>query len=246
MRSWLAGYSEGGDKIKRAFEQNHGWAGDLFMRFLVGTGRIKSAVEEMHEAYAQIQRENKWSNDYRFWLRMVSAIKVSMKVVREAGIMEFDDKRLFNWLVDSCNAQMTGLESERATGGSNQALTAFINEEYGGILTVEYSYAANGPGQHQIADKTFGRPIVGRFERKTNTMYLSQQAFNRWLIKEGYSPKTIRKDLIDKRRMDPKTRILALAAGTGYPSSKEPCLVVYGEEAVGNVVEVPVAKTIGR
>jgi hypothetical protein len=237
---------QGGDKIKRAFEQNYGWAGDYFLRFLVGTGRIASAVEEMHAAYAQIQLENQWSNDYRFWLRMLSAIKISMKVVREAGIMEFDDDRLFNWLVESCNGQMVGLENEKVTGGSNSALTSFINEEYGGILAVEYSYTETGPGFHQVADKTFGRPIVGRYERKTGTLYLSQQAFNRWLIKEGYSPKTIRKDLIEKKRMDAKPRVLALAAGTGYPSSKEPCLVVYGEEAAGNVVEVPVAKPIGR
>jgi hypothetical protein len=235
----------GGDNIKRTFENNYGFAGDFFMRYLVGTpGRLARAVEDMHKAYTEIQAQRGWSNDYRFWLRLISALKVSMQIVREAQIMEFDDQRLFDWLVETCNASVVKAPLAGSSPGGmwspEMMLTTYINTVHGGVLAVEVAYSPTGLGSSQQANKVFNCPIVGRYERKTNTLYLSWSAFSSWLIKQGQSPKTVRRELTNAKKVSSALKSIALAAGVGLPSREEDCLVVLDSERMatldGNVV----------
>ena len=213
-----------GDRLKRIMNENHGHAGDVYLRYLVQPEVMawtKAALERWTD---DIWKVTRLGSEHRFRVRAVGAIAVASALVNKLGILHFNTDRIIQWLVNELG---TGKNEGMITARlpievAISAFGEFINEHYGEMLVVPDKFKAKGPKMVPLL-----RPHIRlsmRFEISTQRLFVSQALFYDWAIRKQMSPRLLISQLLENRVLIEQKRQVTLSAGTDIPGAQVQCL----------------------
>lgn len=234
-----------GDKLRKTLRANSGFAGQLYIEWVVqNLPWVKATLEQVT---TQTWQKTGLESKYRFWIRTIAAIAVAGVIVKQLGLIEFSVERILNWLFDQVK--------ERGSGDPNawaiNALSEFLNQNRDATLAVPRPY------QHGEKMRPLQEPrqrLAIRYEVSTQRYLIACTTLREWLIEKERSYQELVKSLEAQGVVTRRRAQATLGAGTDIPGGQVWCVEVNGSHellaGIHPVVQddnvIPLAKGISR
>lgn len=226
------------DKLVRVLNDNSGWAGDAYLRYITQP----STLEWLHSALKQWTDEI-WSTTglgapFRFRVRLVGAIAVAAAITNELGLLHFDVERITQYLIDQLQKDKVTafLQPETPIEKAVSAFGEFINEHFGETLVVPDKFYARGARMVPIL-RPHNRLTV-RYEIKPQLLYVAYAPFAEWCNKHQHSARLVLKAMEAHGIVLNGRRNVTLSAGTDIPGAQVGCIELNaGHPALGGFVQ---------
>jgi hypothetical protein len=172
------------DMFSTALLQNYGHAGPVYINYVINNleaiKELLIATQKRIDVTAGLKAEN------RFWSSQVSCVVTGIMVAKKAGLVEFDVKRLVNWIVyDLLKSAKEGSESMKE--GVETVLTDYLSENYNNILRItsnqDVRKDSNGIEKAILPEASPRMVLVGRYEYDVKRLYLLPKPFKEWCAK---------------------------------------------------------------
>jgi len=186
-------------------KEQFGTAGVAFVQYVMNNleevkvlcERVKTRVDEL----GKLEAEN------RFWSAHISASMAGTMVGKRAGLINYDSKKLFNWVVKELIPQ-----NKRNAAISNASvfdiMNDFFSEHISNILQIESTQdnrkvQGNGLDDLVIPDHFARGKLVARYETDTQRFYVVPKILKNWCgesqINYSYLVKQIKEHCEGKR-----------------------------------------------
>jgi hypothetical protein len=177
---------------------NYGFAGREYAEYLVNNLR---EVEDTYNKIAALceQRYKRLAVE-RFWYAAMVTILTGATLAKRAGIVNFDVKRLFDYLGDTC---LTRLRARTANtmeaNGAMELIALYVQAHQDRILTVKHFPVPRQPYEAEIvgAVPQSGKIIIWR-SMDDKTIRFSVSDFGRWLAARGETSGRVQHELVAK------------------------------------------------
>lgn len=225
-----------GDKLQKELTDNRGWAGDAYLKWLVKPENLAWTKTSLEKYTQDIWEETKLHPHYRFWVRLAGAVAVAGVIVKGLGLLEFSPQRITRWLVD--------LMKERAgvvkvnDDWPIHALGDFLNQHAQNTLTMDGPYT---PGQRNVLPRLkHTRDLMIRSEIQGRKYIVAISPLREWLAKKEISINEMVRLLTEMGVCVASNKMVTLAAGTDYPSSRVLCIEIdAAHEKLQGKIQVP-------
>ena len=167
-------------KLFADVQDNYGHFGPEFVQYVI---QNRDSIEADYEKIkAKLDKAAGLDQKNRFWSGGCSAILTGALAAKRAGIIDYDMRKLFKWVVN----QLIRVKSfvDDSTASVQTLVTEFTTEHWGSILkdqkygyrTIRGRYFAFGYPRSK--PKRF---LVARYETDTNMLYIVPKPFKKWL-----------------------------------------------------------------
>jgi hypothetical protein len=220
------------DEIKDTLEKNSGFAGDVFMSFLVQPSNLAKVKGLLKEMYAQIYALTKWEHKHRYWVRTLACVAVGGILARQLGLIECSVDRIIRWAIDQLRVHVTPAKKHWQVA----AIGAYFNDRLGERLIVDTHWRA---GQNNVV---LGEPRKGvlsiRHERDLDRYIVAVSSLREYCIERGLSYTELMHFLADNKIVIAARRVI-LGAGTQYAGAQVNCVFIDGLHPLLTGVERP-------
>ncbi len=199
--------------------ENHGHAGELYVRYLVEhAGDLRATIERVERAI--VERVG-FDGRERFWVSAVAVNLAGFLIAASLGILPFKQPhevfaRLLNWVETTFATLRQGLLE--ASVDYVAALGQFLNDHLPNTLVIEDKDAGGGTIIPTLM-RTPTRELVVRDERHTGLLYIDQKTLSDWLSRRQIDFQQMKKVLYQQRVL--RTHGEKKMLGSGFMSSTQ-------------------------
>ena len=212
-----------GETLKKVMENNSGWAGDAYVRYLVSPGVVPVVKNMIHKYMEQIYAQTKLPNKHRFRVRLVACIATAGAIVNHLGLVHFDVDRILRYLLAELgtpeNLGTTVLEPVPAACA---VMADYINSHVDEMVKVADRFI---PSRPEVIPQLMprGKIVSMRHENNNKKLYIDAKRFREWAVLKDISPKQTL-DLLQPDIVRNVKHLITLTAGTGVPGGQVPCI----------------------
>lgn len=167
-------------KLFTDVQLNYGHFGPEFVQYVIANKDVIKADYE--KIKAQLDKAAGLNQKNRFWSGGCSAILAGALAAKRAGIIDYDMKKLFKWVVNILTRVKAFVDDSAAS--VETLVTEFITEHWGSILKIkstERAQNADGITPMVIPEQDPRNKFVARYETDTNMLYIVTKPFKTWL-----------------------------------------------------------------
>jgi hypothetical protein len=167
-------------KLFADVQDNYGHFGPEFVQYVI---QNRDSIEADYEKIkAKLDKAAGLDQKNRFWSGGCSAILAGALAAKRAGIIDYDMRKLFKWVVN----QLIRVKSfvDDSTASVQTLVTEFTTEHWGSILKIkstDTAQSAEGISPLVIPDQNPRGSLVARYETDTNMLYIVPKPFKKWL-----------------------------------------------------------------
>jgi len=169
-----------GAKLFTDIQNNYGHYGPEFVKYVIeNRDEIAADYERIKE---RLDKKARLTNVNRFWSGGCSAILVGALAAKRAGIINYDIKKLYNWVVGTLTRVKAFVDD--STASVQTLVTEFATEHWGSILKIKSTEKLpdiEGVTSMVIPEHNPRGMFVARYETDTNMLYLVPKTFKTWL-----------------------------------------------------------------
>jgi len=169
-----------GAKLFTDIQNNYGHYGPEFVKYVIeNRDEIAADYERIKE---KLDKKARLTNVNRFWSGGCSAILVGALAAKRAGIINYDIKKLYNWVVGTLTRVKAFVDD--STASVQTLVTEFATEHWGSILKIKSTEKLpdiEGVTSMVIPEHNPRGMFVARYETDTNMLYLVPKTFKTWL-----------------------------------------------------------------
>lgn len=188
--------------------QNYGIAGEMFARYVVGNkDKVMQLIDHVR---IEVEETMQPASSERIWAAAIIANITAMHIAKAINLFDFDTTRVMNEVYKSLNVIRKEIIANRFS--SKDVLATYVNENIGNIIIASAS-EADLISSPIIKDTRM--KVVGRYEVKSNTMYIARKEFVAYCVANSLSVKELEHNF----ELDPTcykgTKKARLLSGTG-------------------------------
>lgn len=195
---------EAATAMSRAYQNNYGHAGRVFIQNLLDNGgEILSKMPSYMDAWVN---KNSKGQDERFWENTMAATIIAGRLAKAMGLIDFDMNAVEEYGKRCITSMRGGLVSNKRDGAG--LFSDFLSEYVGNMLVVsgEMRTTPEQPNQRPELDPFIQRMPRGtldiRMETDTGNIYVRASAFTDWCSKRGISHTAILAELAAKKILE--------------------------------------------
>lgn len=225
---------EENEQLVRMLPQNYGCAGDLYIRY------VTAHKEEVLAAIRKVEKEFKaaagLNSNHRFWTHMCTRMLVGTMIARLLGLVDYDLKGLFAYLVKLVKAAK--LEVGKYVWSPEDAVPQFLSANLPNRLVVTGSSRPLGMRDDQklgaendvgyvVQAPAHGRELTMRVELDSGDVVISLSAIRQWCKKAGVAYAEFMTVLNNEYKIKTERTKRDLGKSTVYRNCSRPdCIVV--------------------
>ena len=210
-------------RLKKQLEQNAGWAGDAFMRYLVQPETIAWTRKKLAQLTDEIFEKGGFRKEHRFWVRALAAAGAAALIVDHLGLISFSPERIMSWAVNHFSSQIAGVQRSQSM---LPKLAAFLNAHLAETLIMP------GPSRGRAVMSPIGEKpryrVSVRIEIDGDTAFITEPVLRDWIARNGGGYNDLMKEMraTEVVRNKGSLRGITLTAGTELRSGSVPCLEI--------------------
>jgi Domain of unknown function (DUF927) len=125
-----------GEKLKNELIANTGYAGDLYISYIVKKAAREQIIQNLETYIPQLWRITKLPPEGRYWVRAVACIAVAAQVVKHLDLLDFAPQRIVDYLIKRISKGHSGALGYIGADWAGEALSDFILLENINFLVV--------------------------------------------------------------------------------------------------------------
>lgn len=213
-----------GDRLKRELKSNYGYAGDVFLQYLVRP-EVRAWVRQALPQWTEdLWKQTKFNSEHRFWVRTLGSVAVAAAIVDKLQLLDFSPKRIIEWAIED----MQDRSRNPTVTGHNTAdidiLSEFLNEHVQNTLVMPGPFVPGRSGQ--LPRRLPLRELRVRFELDPARIVIPVTYFRKWLTDRSLSARDILSQLVKRQIVKNEKHSRTLGAGTDLPGGQIPCIEV--------------------
>ena len=169
-----------GAKLFADIQDNYGHYGVEFVQYVI---QNKDTIRADYESIkVKLDKAAGLNQKNRFWSGGCSAILAGALAAKRAGIIDYDLKKLFKWVV--LQLRITKAFVDDSTASIQTLVTEFTTEHWGSILKIkstETAHSTDGVAPMVIPEQNPRGMFVARYETDTHMLYIVPKVFKSWL-----------------------------------------------------------------
>lgn len=169
-----------GAKLFADIQDNYGHFGPEFVQYVIANK--EALMADYERIKVKLDKAAGLDQKNRFWSGGCSAILTGALAARRAGIINYDMKKLFKWVVGQLIRTKAFVDD--STASVQTLVTEFTTEHWGSILKIkstDTAQAVDGIAPMVIPDQNPRGSLVARYETDTNMLYIVPKPFKKWL-----------------------------------------------------------------
>lgn len=201
------------DLFAKSVGDHVGHAVQVFVqKIMQDTATVKSLIETVQgkiDAACGLTMQN------RFWSVQGAVTLAALILARDIGLLSYDPKALFNWVVDLINTNKA--EDAAAVVTIDSVINDFINDHYGAVLwiksTDDLRGKVKGPDNPPALDNLVipehapKVKLVARFETDIRRLCIGIQPLKTWCLKQRLNHESVLKEMVDRGARREKVRM---------------------------------------
>lgn len=182
---------EEADNIFSPIYSHYGHAGVEYAQYLVGN--LESAIDLVLQVQQKIDKAVGLTSRERFWSGAVACNIAGALIAKDLGILDFDIKRVYDWIVKELKTMRTEIKAPAQTQTS--VIGEFMNEHRRSTLVIN-GEADKRTGLQQVAivEPKFGDLLI-RVEPDTKRLYINAKHLRTYCAKQQITLKETLKGL---------------------------------------------------
>jgi hypothetical protein len=237
------GLHKKGDALKKELEANYGFAGDVYLKYLLQPevlAYVKTALPQWTEA---IWAKTQLQSQHRFWVRTLGSIAVAGAIVKKMGILSFSPDRILEWALEQVTARRDETTITNTDFSAVNTLSEFLNEHVASMLVMPGPYTPKQRPQPLL--KNIHKLLI-RFEASNGRILISETAFREWLQKQEISAREVLNELKAKLIVTRPRLFATLGAGMELAVGQTACIEINGTHPALTGVLAPVHDVINE
>ncbi len=180
--SWASGNTLSkleSDAIFAPLDSNYGWAGDVYVQFLIRNLTI--AVDTLERMGRIIDMKAQLTNRERHWSAMVATHLSGGLMARQAGVLAFSDDdftRVVNWIVAELIERKN--KAKASEGEKASVLGAFLADHFNDTLIINSSASLRPNGVAEVPIREPRGKLCVRYEPDTQNIYIRRSLFRKF------------------------------------------------------------------
>ena len=160
---------------------NYGHAGEIFMKYVVNN--LPEVLDILRDVQLRLDTAAGLGQRERFWSSIGALGITGGLIANQLGLIDFDVKRIFNWLVVMLKANKGDIKATPTDGAS--AIGSFVMANINNILLVRDNPSENGLPSAPLREPR-GELLI-RYELDTKKLFIVQKKFKEWCAKNQVS-----------------------------------------------------------
>jgi hypothetical protein len=182
---------EEADNIFTPLYSHYGHAGIPYAEYLVGN--LEDAVSLVVQVQQKIDKAVGFTSRERFWSGAVACNIAGALIAKDLGIIDFDVKRVYDWVVSELKTMKTEIKAPAQTQSS--VIGEFMNDHRKSTLVINGEVdARTGLNSVPILDVKFGELLI-RVEPDTKLLYINSKHLRSYCVKHQITLKDTLKGL---------------------------------------------------
>ena len=167
---------EQADETFNKLYDNYGHAGVEYAKYLVSD--LEAAVDLVMQVQQRLDKAVGLTNRERFWSAIVACNIAGALIAKDLGIIDFDIKRVFDWIVKELKVMRT--EVKAPTQSQSSAIGEFMNSHRAAVLVINgEADKRSGMEQLPILEPKFNDLFV-RIEPDNKHIYINAKQFRKY------------------------------------------------------------------
>jgi uncharacterized protein (DUF927 family) len=208
-----------GDLLRKAVHENYGWAGRIFMEWVV---KNQAAVRKrVLQLVVQTDKAVNAVSEERFWTGWVACVEVAYEICINLNITPWlSTSKDIPWLHKQIGTMRQTVFQHIPV--SNEVIAEFLDASLSGTLSISAKGASNI--DNVIAEPN--RELVVRKEIDTGLIYVNRTVFRRYCMENGINFNRVILDMIKKKLLNRDSIHKTLGAGTKHESGRVRCMEI--------------------
>lgn len=190
------------DAFAKSVGENQALAAEVFIQYVL---RNKTTVQELlSKVQRQLDSACGLTMQNRFWSVQGAATITALICAREAGLLSYNVKSLFAWVVSLIEANK-GHDTETTLSVDN-LLNDYVNENYGNILWIKSTADMrgvagsnnNGLDSLVVPEQQPRNRLVARYETDLKRLFLVPKPLQQWCAKQRINYDSMVKQAMEK------------------------------------------------
>jgi len=211
------------DSLYNDIQENYGFAGPEFIQYIVDSpDEAREVVRIMQRRFdkaAQLQSKN------RFWSAVVATNLAAALIANKMGLLKYDVNKLMAWWLTEIEEIKVRVEDFATGEDTSGIISRFWYDNLSHIVVLDghednRGGPNNGNGLDQLVVPYISPKanLVGRYERNTNTVFISVSAIREWCMRDSnrISYSDLRSKVANELGGKVNRRKKSLAKGTMY------------------------------
>ena len=187
---------EEADVIFNRLYENYGHAGVEYAQYLVGN--LETALDAVMQIQQKLDKAIGLTSRERFWSAIIACNIAGALIAKDLGIIDFDIKRVFDWIVKEVKVMRNDIKAPTATHTAS-VINEFMNEHRASVLVINNEAdARSGMEQLPLVEPKFNDLFI-RMEPDTKKMFINAKQLRAYCSEQQITLKETLKALeIDK------------------------------------------------
>ena len=182
---------EEADAIFTPLYSHYGHAGVDYAKYLVGD--LEGAIDLVLQVQQKIDKAVGFTSRERFWSGAAACNIAGALIAKDLGIIDFDVKRVYDWVVNELKVMRTEIKAPAQTQSS--VIGEFMNDHRRSTLVINgEADARTGLHSVPILDVKFGELLI-RVEPDTKLLYINAKHLRSYCSKQQITLKDTLKGL---------------------------------------------------
>jgi energy-coupling factor transporter ATP-binding protein EcfA2 len=182
---------EEADAIFTPLYSHYGHAGVQYAEYLVGN--LEAAVDLVMQVQQKIDKAVGFTSRERFWSGAVACNIAGALIAKDLGIIDFDVKRVYDWIIKELAVMRTEIKAPAQTQSS--VIGEFMNDHRKSTLVINGEVdARTGMGAIPILDVKYGELLI-RIEPDTKLLWINSKHLKSYCVKQQITLKDTLKGL---------------------------------------------------
>ena len=182
---------EEADVIFTPLYSHYGHAGVQYAEYLVGN--LEDAISLVMQVQQKIDKAVSFTSRERFWSGAVACNIAGALIAKDLGIIDFDVKRVYDWIIKELKVMRTEIKAPAQTQSS--VIGEFMNDHRKSTLVINgEADARTGLNSIPILDVKFGELLI-RVEPDTKLLYINAKHLKAYCVKQQITLKDTLKGL---------------------------------------------------
>jgi hypothetical protein len=182
---------EEADNIFTALYSHYGHAGIPYAEYLVGN--LEDAISLVVQVQQKIDKAVGFTSRERFWSGAVACNIAGALIAKDLGIIDFDVKRVYDWIIKELKVMRTEIKAPAQTQSS--VIGEFMNDHRKSTLVINGEVdARTGMGAIPILDVKYGELLI-RIEPDTKLLWINSKHLKTYCVKQQITLKDTLKGL---------------------------------------------------
>lgn len=208
-----------GDALKAAVHENYGWAGRIFVEYVVQhQNEIKKRVQQ---AIIETDKAVDAKSEERFWTGWVACVKVAAEICVNLNITPwFPLTNDIAWLRNQISLMRRTAISHVPV--ASEVISEFLDAHLSATLNISAKGASN-------IDNVLSEPnreLAVRKETDTGLLYVNRSVFRKYCMDNGINFNRALLEMTKKRILKRDNMLKTLGAGTKFESGKVRCMEI--------------------